>query len=141
MVVVQASRLNGIGMPVPMPLQTAILAFDDLGYPGWVAKVHTNPRNSLFSTLISLDEEGKWWQAFGQVVLEWNFADEQGQPIPLPRECESELDIDLPVGLISNLFRRYLEEVNTVAAVPKAPASNSDSTSPINASGQTNGKE
>lgn len=102
-----------------MRVKTVEIVLDEIGYEGWYVRMRTNPRSSVYDSLIALDDEGRWWHAFGEVVLEWNFADEDGQPIPPPSEFESEHDLDLPYGVIAYVFKRYLEEFRTAAELPK----------------------
>ena len=116
---------------VAMPVKTARIEFDDIGYAGWYAVVRTDPRSSVYDDLVAF-EDGKWWPAFGQVVLEWNLTDEDGNPHPLPRELKSERDLDLRVGVITFLFVRYIEAVKAASAIPKASESGSDASSPTN---------
>lgn len=108
-----------------MAIKTATIAFDEIGYPGWYATVRTDPRSSVYDALVSF-EEGRWWPAFGQVVLEWNLTDDEGQPHPLPKELESERDLDLRMGVMTFLFTRYIEAVRDASAIPKVLEPNSN---------------
>jgi hypothetical protein len=116
------------GTAVAFPVRTAEIALDEIGYTGWSATVRLNPRSSVYDQLV-LFEEGAWWAAFGQIVLDWNFVDEQGEPLPLPRATGSEKELDLPVGVMTFLFTRYLEAVRVAAEVPKGPDGSSSATS------------
>lgn len=110
-----------------MPINTARISFGAIGYPDWYAEVHINPRSSLYAALISVGDD--FWQRFGQVVLSWNLADEDGQPFPLPREVASEQDLDLPVRVIGYLFEQYIDAVRDAAGLPKVSGLASGSTS------------
>ena len=114
-----------------MPFKTARIEFDDIGYPGWYAKVRTDPRSSVYDALVAF-EDGVWWDAFGQVVLEWNLTDEDGKPHPLPKDLKSEHELDLRVGVVTFLFVRYIEAVRSAAAIPKVSESVFDGSSPTN---------
>ena len=120
-------------------VKKARIEFDAIGYPGWYAVVRTDPRSSVYDKLVAM-EDGQWWPAFGQVILEWNLTDEDGQPHPLPSELASEHELDLRVGVITFLFVRYIEAVKTAAEIPKAFGSDSDDSSLTNGAVPTNGK-
>jgi hypothetical protein len=138
--VVQVSgvRRNSTVSHMP-PFKTARITFDGGGWPGWYAVVRTDPPNSVYNDLVSLEED-KWWSAFGQVVIEWNLTDEDGKPHPLPKELESEKELDLRVGVVTFLFTSYLDAVKTAAAFPKALEPSSDSTSTTNGVGPSKGQ-
>lgn len=121
-----------------MPINRTHIALDDLGYPGWYVEMRTNPRSSTYDDLISL-EDGRWWPAFGKIVLEWNLADEDGQPFPCPAQVESEKELDLPIALITHVFSRYIEAVRTAAALPKGSSDNSSTTSSTSEGSQGSG--
>lgn len=112
-----------------MEVTTARISFAAIGQPQWYAVLRTNPRSSVYAEIISVGDG--WWPAFSSVVLEWNLADEDGVPFPLPREVESEKDLDLPVRAMSYLFEQYIDAVRDAAGLPKVPALASDSTSTI----------
>jgi hypothetical protein len=120
---------------VAFPIRTAEILLDEIGYPGWHATVRLNPRSSVYDQLVSV--EGEWWAAFGQIVLDWNFVDEEGELVPLPREIASEKELDLPVGVMTFLFTRYFDAVQAATEVPKGPASSSSATSRISDESQT----
>lgn len=113
-----------------MTVRTAEIRFDAVGQPGWKAIVRINPRSSVFDALI--DSEGEtFWQALGQVVLSWNFADEDGQRIPLPREVDSSQRLDLPIGdgVLQHLFSEFFSAVRASARLPKGSVEASATTS------------
>ena len=117
------------GLAVPLPVATVDIALDELGYPGWLVTMRTNPRASVYDDFLAVDDMARWWHAFGQIVLSWNFADEDGQALPLPRDVESERDLDLPVGVIGFIYRRYIEEFRERIGLPKVPDASSATTS------------
>jgi hypothetical protein len=53
-----ATRRNGTG--AAMPIKTAVVAFDEVGYPGWHATLRTNPRASVYDDFLSQDQERFW---------------------------------------------------------------------------------
>jgi hypothetical protein len=114
---------------VALPVNTVDIALDEIGYPGWVVTMRTNPRSSVYDDFLNYDDMGKWWRAFGKIVQSWNFADEDGQAFPLPAELESEANLDLPVGVIGFIYRRYIEEFRASIGLPKVPAALSETSS------------
>jgi hypothetical protein len=134
---IETTRRNGTG--VALPINTVDIALDDIGYPGWVVSMRTNPRSSVFDDFMNAEDVPRWWKAFGRIVHTWNFADEDGQALPLPHECESERDLDLPVGVVAFIFRRYVEEFRASVGLPKVPELSSETSSAISAEAQTGG--
>jgi len=124
--VIQAERYNGM---VALPINTVDIELDEIGYPGWVITMRTNPRASVYDDFIAVDDMPRWWKAFGKIVQTWNFADEDSQPLPHPGEVESERDLDLPVGVIGYIYRRYIEEFRLSVGLPKVPDASSETTS------------
>ena len=120
-------RRNGTG--VPLPVNTVTIALDEIGYPGWLVTMRTNPRASVYDDFLSIDDLPRWWHAFGQIVQSWNFADEDGQAFPQPRDAASERELDLPVGVIGYIFRRYVEEFRASVGLGKVPVANSETSS------------
>jgi len=114
---------------VALPVNTVDIALDEIGYPGWAVTMRTNPRSSVYDDFLNYDDMAKWWRAFGKIVQSWNFADEDGQPFPLPAELESEGDLDLPVGVIGFIYRRYIEEFRASIGLPKVLAVPSETSS------------
>jgi len=114
---------------VALPINTVAIALDEIGYPRWVVTMRTNPRASVYDDFLAIDDMPRWWKAFGRIVQSWNFADEDGQPFPLPAELESEEKLDLPVGVIGFIYKRYVEEFRATIGLPKVPAINSESSS------------
>lgn len=119
-VAVAESRRNGTG--AAMPIKQTVVRFDELGYPGWCATLRTNPRASVYDDFVSNNDE-RLWSALSVIVLEWNFADEQGVPLPLPGKGLTLKD--LPWDLLKHLVSRYIDEFNAAAIVPKALSDNS----------------
>ncbi len=117
---------------VALPINTVEITLDELGYPGWVVTMRTNPRSSVYDDFLAIDDMARWWRAFGKIVQSWNFADEDGRPFPLPAELASEQDLDLPVGVIGFIYRRYVEEFRASIGLPKVPTANSETSSMTN---------
>jgi hypothetical protein len=124
--VIETERRNGV---VPLRVNTVDIALDEIGYPGWVVTMRTNPRSSVYDDFLAYDDMPRWWSAFGKIVQSWNFADEDGEAFPQPRELASEADLDLPVGVIGFIYRRYVEEFRVTIGLPKVPDANSETSS------------
>jgi hypothetical protein len=121
--VIETPSRNGT---VALPINTVDIALDEIGYPGWVVTLRTNPRSSVYDDFLAIDDMPRWWRAFGKIVQSWNFADEDGQPFPVPAELESERDLDLPVGVIGFIYKRYVEEFRASIGLPKVPVASSE---------------
>lgn len=114
---------------VPLRITTVDIDLEEIGYAGWIVTMRTNPRASVYDDFLSVDDMPRWWRAFGQLVQSWNLADEDGHPFPQPSELESERDLDLPVGIIGFIYRRYIEEFRARVGLPKVPDATSATTS------------
>ena len=122
---------------VRLPVNTVDISLDEIGYPGWVVTMRTNPRASVYDSFLAIDDLPRWWTAFGAIVQSWNFADEDGEPLLLPSELNSEVDLDLPVGVIGFIYRRYVEEFRASIGLPKVPVASSAITSTTSGEPQT----
>lgn len=95
-----------------MPIRTATIALDG-DYAGWTVRMRTNPPLSAFEQFTS----GSFRQireALTTLLLDWNFVDEDGAPLPLDGGVEH-----LPVDLLEQLIDKYVAAMNTRTAVPK----------------------
>lgn len=115
-----AARRNGVG--APMPIKSVLIECDDAGYPGWYARLRTNIPARVYDDFVAQDET-RFWSSLQQIVLEWNFADTDGEPLPTPANGLSWRD--LPFDLAQHLVRRYVDAFNAATQVPKASESNS----------------
>jgi len=122
---------------VALPINTVEISLDEIGYPGWVVSMRTNPRSSVYDDFLAIDDMPRWWKAFGKIVQTWNFADEDGQAFPLPSELPSEVELDLPVGVIGFIYKRYVEEFRASIGLPKVPVASSESSSTTSDEPQT----
>ena len=127
-----AERRNGVGMPI----RTATIGFDDIGYPGWRAEMRLNVRAKTYDAFLSQDRD-EFWGAFSEIVIAWNLRDEDGENLPLPREGLGPRD--LPIDILNTLVLRYVEAMADSAAVPKARDAGSATTFPTNGATPTNG--
>lgn len=155
MPVLEETHLNGTAS-ASMPKQTIDIKLDDIGYPGWCVTMRTNPRGSVYDDISAQAEEPRitntmdaaavaaekervrvanelwakrWWKAFAQITVEWNFADEEGSRIPHPREFQTEKQVDLPILLLRRVISRYFDAVLASATLPKASSDNSEPSS------------
>lgn len=120
------TRRNGTG--AALQVKTVEIDLGEIGYTGWWVRMRTNPRSSVYDALLDEDVE-VWWAAFGKVVLAWNLADEDGEPMPLPSTGISQKELDLPVGVLRYILNQYFAAVGELTALPKAPSDNSAATS------------
>lgn len=115
-----APHTNGV---VAMAIKTTEIKLDEIGYTGWVATLRTNPRAELIDLFLSAEQEQSW-ECFSKFFVSWNFADEEGNPFPLPPETKEK---DLPLEVPRFLVNRFLEAYNQVITLPKDQSSNSES--------------
>lgn len=97
-----------------MPVRTATveLAGD---FEGWTATMRVNPKMRTLDDLRSGDDV-RLRAAVASLVVDWNFVDEEGEPLPAARdggidECTDEL-----LGELIDAYGRKIEEL---AALPK----------------------
>lgn len=114
---------------VPLRVSTVDIDLEEIGYPGWTVTMRTNPRASVYDDFLAIDEPERWWHAFGQLVQSWNLADEEGRPLPQPRDLASERELDLPVGILGFIYSRYIEAFRVRVGLPKVPDASSATTS------------
>lgn len=119
-----------------MPIKTAVITLDDIGYAGWQAELRLNVRARTYDDFLSQDRE-QFWAAFAEIVRDWNFRSEDGDPLPLPRDGLGPRD--LPIDVLNTLVLRYVEAMSDSAAIPKARDATSATTSRINGTGPTSG--
>jgi hypothetical protein len=112
-----------------LPIKTATISLDEIGYDGWLAELRLNVRARTYDAFLS-QERDEFWAAFSEIVVGWNFQDEDGQPLPLPRDGLGPRD--LPIDILNTLVLRYVEAMADSAAIPKARAERSETTSRTN---------
>jgi hypothetical protein len=118
---------NEVGLS--MPIKTAIITLDEIGYVGWHAELRLNVRARTYDNFLSQDRD-QFWTAFTEIVRDWNFLSEDGAPLPLPRDGLGPRD--LPIDILNTLVLRYVEAMADSAAVPKARAASSETISRTN---------
>jgi hypothetical protein len=115
-----------------MPIKTAVIRLDDIGYDGWQAELRLNVRARTYDDFLSQDRD-RFWAAFSEIVRDWNFHDEEGDPLPLPRDGLGPRD--LPIDVLNTLVLRYVEAMSDSAAIPKARDATFATTSRTNGAG------
>jgi hypothetical protein len=110
---------------------------DEIGYDGWVAELRLNVRARVYDDFLTADP-AQFWSAFAQIVVSWNFLDEDGNPLPLPKDGLGPRD--LPIDILNTLALRYVEAMADSAAIPKARTTDSETSSPTSAVALSNGR-
>jgi hypothetical protein len=124
------------GLTATMPIKNAVIPLDEIGYAGWQAELRLNIRARTYDDFLSQDRD-KFWAAFAEIVRDWNFHDEDGDPLPLPRDGLGPRD--LPIDVLNTLVLRYIEAMGDSAAIPKARDATSATTSRTNGAGPSSG--
>jgi hypothetical protein len=119
-----------------MPIKTVVITLDEIAYPGWQAEMRLNIRAHAYDEFLSQDPD-KFWSAFTDIVIGWNFVNEDGTPMPLPKDGLGPRD--LPIDVLNTLVLRYVEAMADSAAIPKARESGSAITSRTNGAGPSSG--
>jgi len=112
-----------------LPIKTATIDLEEIDYSGWHVEMRLNVRARTYDAFLSQDTE-QFWEAFREIVVGWNLLDEDGLPLPLPRDGLGPRD--LPIDILNTLVLRYVEAMADSAAVPKAREPSSASTSRTN---------
>lgn len=97
-------------------VRTAAVVLDG-NYEGWSATVRTNPPQSVWTDFVSGDDE-RFRHALAQVVLAWDFVDDDGNDVPLPSADDYDPN-RLPFDLIPALVRAYTASLRAATEVPK----------------------
>jgi hypothetical protein len=118
---------NEVG--VSMPIKTVVIMLDEIGYAGWQAELRLNVRARTYDDFLSQDRD-QFWAAFTEIVRDWNFLNEDGTRMLLPRDGLGPRD--MPIDILNTLVLRYVEAMADSAAVPKARAASSETTSRTN---------
>lgn len=101
----------------------------DLGgdYEGWLVTMRVNPSLAVWEDFSSGDTE-RYDRALSVLVLDWNFVDDEGQPLPLPRDGLdwSKAPFDLKLAVTN----AYSAKVQERMSVGKPQSTASEPTSP-----------
>src|SRR5580765_8886550 len=124
---------------IRMPVKTVTIKFDAIGYEGWWVKMRTNPKASVYDGFLAnaQEETEKEWDAWKSIVMEWNFVDEEGKPLPLPKDGLEKNQ--LPYDIQAHMVREYVEAFNATLRLPKELDANSAPTSLTGAGNRANG--
>jgi hypothetical protein len=120
-------QLNGTAA-VRTAVRTVEIALDG-DYEGWSASMRINPPMRIMDELRSGDIP-RYRAALAEVISAWNFVDDEGRPLPLPKDG-IEWDA-LPFDLESRLVLAYGRAIEARSSIPKAqstasaPSSSSD---------------
>jgi hypothetical protein len=79
-----------------------------------------------YDNFISQEDE-KHWAGWKALVVEWNFQDEKGQPLPLPKDGKTTIK-DIPYDIQGWIVSEYLTAFNKAVALPNRPGSVSETT-------------
>jgi len=93
-----------------------------------------NVRARTYDDFLSQDQE-LFWKAFSDIVRDWNFLNEDGEPLALPRDGLGPRE--LPIDILNTLVLRYVEAMAESAAIPKARDGSSATTSRTNGASPT----
>jgi hypothetical protein len=120
-------RANGATKPAARTaVRTAVI---ELGgdYEGWQATMRVNPTLAVWEDFSSGDE-GRLAEALKVLVVEWNVPDDDGNPLPLPKDG---LDWKTaPFDLKLRLVNGYNDAMTRRISVGKEQPINSEPTSP-----------
>ena len=90
-----------------MPVRTCKLQLEG-DFAGFELVMRLNPNLRVIKDMASGDMDALT-AALGEVILQWNFPDEEGKPMPAPSQETIE---ELPIDLITLIAERYQQEIN-----------------------------
>lgn len=105
--------------PQTMPVRTRRVEMDGV-YAGFWAEMRVN---ISMRTLEALGKSDDLYPTIAEIVREWNFVDEAGQPIPVSEDGLRAL----PIDLFAMLQNRYGECLRNPLAAATLPASSKPS--------------
>jgi hypothetical protein len=124
-----------------MPVKTVTIPLDELGYDGWWVKMRINPPAYVYDGFLTNDanegNNGREWEAWKVIVLEWNIYDDEGVKLPLPKEGTEKNA--LPYDIQAWIIREYIEALNATLRIPKGSGNNSETLSLTGTENRTNG--
>jgi hypothetical protein len=112
---VAVTKINPRMTPKPAPVRTIEVVLDG-DYAGWWARMRTNQK---FGTLIALtsDDTHEQLSAMRGIFVEWNWPDENGQPLPQPGAGGIE---EADAEAVKAALSAWGVEQERAAALPKA---------------------
>lgn len=96
-----------------MPVKTAKINLSD-DYDGWWFTARTNAKGKTFQKLQS-GQFDELLEGLSELVVEWNFVDEDGRDLALPSVAMPEV----PIDLVNSMIEAYVSEVANLG--PKSP--------------------
>lgn len=90
-------------VPPPMPHKLDPVHLDDAGFPGFIFLAWTSAPLSFTDRLMKIESEVEGRELLLQLIPEWNFVDEQGEPIPHTVDGFNMM----PQLLVSQMMTRY----------------------------------
>ena len=112
-------------VPRRMPIKVVEIDLAEDGYPDFHAKARTNIPIRIGDAFRSGDEE-QGRAAVLTIFPEWDFVDEEGEPIPHTAEGIAALSQDL----LKAMMQRWTEAIQQAASIPKASDDGSPPTTP-----------
>jgi hypothetical protein len=92
-----------------MPIERAELTIDLPGYEDWRVTVRLNPSWRLLEDdlrrALAAGDTARFAKALTRIILDWNFVDEEGEPLPVSEEGVSALPDDLLAALVQAYFQ------------------------------------
>jgi hypothetical protein len=108
-----------------MPVKSKRMTFDEAGYPGFWAEVRTNPPMRTMEEDWRSGDVARFKAAVRLLLVDWNFVDLQGEPIPLP---EGVYFGAVPPDLFGALVDAEKAAYDEAQSLPLASKSKSEST-------------
>jgi hypothetical protein len=112
---VAVTKINPRLTPKPAPVRTIEIVLDG-DYAGWWARMRTNQK---FGTLIALTSDDTHDQlvAMTSIFVEWNWPDDDGEPLPPPGEGGMEM---ADAEAVKAALAAWSDGQDKAAALPKA---------------------
>jgi len=94
-----------MSLPTPpaMPHKLDPIYFDDAGFPGFICLAWTSAPLGLTDSLAKIQSEQEGRELLLRLIPEWNFVDEEGEPIPHTVEGFDKM----PQLLVTQMMSRY----------------------------------
>lgn len=97
-----------------MPVHSQLVKMDG-EWVGWEFTARMNPKVKVIDGLLSAENDqarfGQVVEALSQVLVSWNFVDEEGEDMPSP---SSDSVRELPTDLLGEVANKYIEVLSQV---------------------------
>ena len=97
-----------------MPVHSRLVKMDG-EWVGWEFTARMNPKVKVIDGLLSAENDqarfGQVVEALSQVLVSWNFVDEEGESMPPP---SSDSVRELPTDLLGEVANKYIEVLSQV---------------------------